>query len=380
MLMIRISFLAADLALRSYLLPLAHYMASLGSKLATRFPWVQVPMIIGAPMRVLAGPHLAVAITAAGGLGFIGPGAQTEDMKPDLENTRNMLNEKHDKLGAAMSTTLPIGVGFQLWNDNMKVAAELTEQYRPCVAWLFAPKDESRDYDIWSRALRAAHPSTQIWIQIGTVAEVKRLLQMAFRPDAIVVQGAEAGGHGRAHDGVGGLTLIPEVCDLLIDSNVDIPVIAAGGIVDGRGVAAALCLGAQGVAMGTRFLAASEARISKGYQSEIVRASDGGVNTTRTLLYNHLRGTFGWPKQYAPRTIINQSLIEHMAGVDFENLKVLHDAAADSGHGWGPDGRLATYAGASVGIIKDVRPAGDIVHNIRGGTAQVLKQLSRSRL
>ena len=145
-----------------------------------------------------------------------------------------------------------------------------------------------------------------------------------------------------------------------------IPLLAAGGIADGRGVAAALCLGASGAAMGSRFLASEEARISKGYQDEVVRATDGAAMTKRTLLYNHLRGTFGWPAGYSPRTIINKSLAEQPAGIPFDELKKRHDEAAKLGDaGWGPEGRLATYAGASVGLIPDVQSADSIVKNVR---------------
>ena len=192
-------------------------------------------------------------------------------------------------------------------------------------------------------------------------------------PDAIVVQGSEAGGHGRADDGIGLFTLLPEIIDLLREEGVQIPVLAAGGIADGRGIAAALCLGADGVAMGTRFLASKEARIRRGYQQEIVRASDGATNTTRTLLYNHLRGTFGWPKAYAPRTIINRTFIEHKDGASFEDLQKLHDEAAAKGdEAWGPEGRVATYASASIGLIKDVKSAGRIVQDTQRDARAIL--------
>jgi nitronate monooxygenase len=194
--------------------------------------------------------------------------------------------------------------------------------------------------------------------------EAKQLLQSVQRPDVVVIQGAESGGHGRAKDGMGLMALLPEVADAMASSRI--PLFAAGGIADGRGVAAAMCLGASGAVMGTRFLAASEARISRGYQNEVVRASDGAASTTRTLLYNHLRGTFGWPEEYSPRTIFNRSFIEQQEGKSFEELKKLHDEATKAGDkGWGPEGRLATYAGAAIGLIHEVKGAGDIVHDIR---------------
>ena len=322
-------------------------------------------------MRVLAGPELAVAVTEAGGLGFIGPNTKTENARSDLENARNLIQTSHQSL--AKSSTLPVGIGYQLWSDDLATAAKQIQQFQPCVVWLYAPEDEARDYASWSAEIRRASPRTQVWIQIGTVAEVERLLQSPELPDAVVVQGSEAGGHGRAEDGMGLMTLLPEIVDLLRGQRVQIPVLAAGGIADGRGVAAALCLGAGGVAMGTRFLASKEARISKGYQEEIVRASDGAANTTRTLLYNHLRGTFGWPKPYAPRTVINRTFIEHKDGASFEELQKLHDEAAARGdEAWGPEGRVATYASASIGLIKDVKSAGRIVQDAQREALAIL--------
>ncbi len=76
---------------------------------------------------------------------------------------------------------------------------------------------------------------------------------------------------------------------------------------DGRGVAASLVLGASGVCLGTRFLATPEAAISKGYKNAVVEAKDGGVTTTRTTVYDKIRGTIGWPESYNARGVLNQS-------------------------------------------------------------------------
>ncbi|GAB1214737.1 hypothetical protein ATERTT37_003906 [Aspergillus terreus] len=309
------------------------------------------------------------------GLGFIGPGIKTENTARDLEEASRLVEQLCSSSVFAetspFNSMLPIGVGFQLWSDDMDVAVAAIAKFKPCAAWLFAPRGGQSDFDTWTRYIRDASPETQIWIQIGTVSEAKQLLTSTERPDVVVVQGAEAGGHGRADDGMGLMTLLPEVADTLAGS--EIPLFAAGGIADGRGAAAALCLGASGVVMGTRFLAAKEARISNGYQREIVRASEGAVATTRTTLYNQLRGTHGWPSEYSPRTIVNRSFVEHKAGKPFDELKELHDQALKAGDsGWGPDGRLATYAGAAVGLIHEVKDAESIVHEVRD---EILKLL-----
>lgn len=351
----------------------------MAAELLARYPWVSRPFIASAPMRIMSGPALAVAVSRAGGLGFIGPAANAQDVTVNLEEASALVNKARTSSSPSVSNVfppanscLPVGVGFQLWADDLNAAVADIERFKPCAAWLFAPKEGPGELETWSRRIRGACPETQIWIQIGTLKEARELLNISERPDVVVVQGAEAGGHGRATDGMGLMTLLPEVADAMASSRI--PLLAAGGIADGRGAAAALCLGASGAVMGTRFLASSEARISKGYQNEIVRASDGAVATTRTLLYNHLRGTFGWPADYQPRTIINKSFLDHQAGIPFEELKRRHGEAAKTGDsGWGPEGRLATYAGASIGLINGVKAAGDIVREVQADALEKIR-------
>lgn len=338
------------------------------------YPWVKPPFIVSAPMRVMSGPHLALAVSKAGGLGFIGPGAKPESTDADLTTARDLLSQSPPLLNISHINnnnnnndgTLPIGVGFQLWNGNLDIAARAVHDHKPCAAWLFAPRNGQAELDQWATRLREASPGLQIWTQIGTVVEAIESAESQARPDVLVVQGAEAGGHGRSKDGMGLAALFPEIHDAVRDSP-GMALVAAGGIADGRGVAAALALGAAGVAMGTRFLASTEARIQKGYRDEVVRATDGARCTTKTLLYNHLRGTTGWPEQYSPRGIVNRSWSDHIAGVEFDELKRLHDEAErDAGErGWGPEGRLATYAGAAVGLVHDVKDAGVLVDEMR---------------
>lgn len=345
--------------------------------LARAYPWVKSPFIVGAPMRVMSGARLALAVSEAGGLGFIGPGAKAADTLRELET---VTSSSASVLGRAAQqhegALLPVGVGFQTWNGDLDVAASAVEKYKPCAAWLFAPRHGQQELDTWTARIRTSSRETQVWVQVGTIREALDAARSASPPDVLVIQGAEAGGHGRAKDGMGLLTLLPEVHDALASVGSNIPLFAAGGVADGRGVTAALALGAAGVVMGTRFLASTEAVISKGYQDEVVRASDGATTTTRTHLYNHLRGTFGWPEEFSPRTIVNQSWTDHQAGVPFPELQKRHDAAASAGDsGWGPDGRLATYAGANVGLIHSVEDAGAIVERVRNEAMGIAKSL-----
>jgi nitronate monooxygenase len=324
-------------------------------------------------MRVMSGPELAVTISAAGGLGFIGPGEKPESTAADLEMAKNLITSSN--IPQQQGSTLPVGVGFQIWNGNLDVSASAVSQHRPAAVWLFAPRNGQTDIDAWTQRLREESPGTKIWLQIGTLQEALDAVRSTSPPDVLVVQGAEAGGHGRTSDGSGFITLLPEIADATRESGI--PLIAAGGVADGRGVVAALGVGAAGVAMGTRFLASQEARIKKGYQDEVVRATDGGANTVRTHLYNHLRGTFGWPEQFSPRTITNQSWAEKQAGTAFEDIKKHHDDAVSKGDAaWGPNGWTATYAGANIGLIKGITGAHDIVTGTRREAVNIIQALT----
>ncbi|KAK4176361.1 putative 2-nitropropane dioxygenase precursor [Triangularia setosa] len=349
------------------------------NSLESNYPWTSFPPIISAPMRVMSSPALALAVSEAGGLGFIGPGIKPESIMTDLSEVSSMFSDRGSttlKRLAGDGGVLPVGIGFQLWNGDLALAKKAVEKFVPAAIWLFAPKDGQKDVAEWTEGLReATKGKSRIWLQVGTLGEaVEAAGSKRGRPDVLVIQGQEAGGHGRTSDGASLGTLVPEIKDAL---KGDIPLVAAGGIADGRGVAAALCLGASGVAMGTRFLCSEEARIKKGYQDAVLEANDGGKNTVRTHLYNHLRGTFGWPEErWAPRTIVNKSWEEHTQGVEFEQLKERHDQSVneDGDRAWGRQtGRTATYAGSGVGLVRSVDPAGEIVKKAREEAKGILR-------
>lgn len=210
----------------------------------------------------------------------------------------------------------------------------------------------------------------------------------ACKPDVLVVQGIDAGGHGLTH-GAGIVSLLPEVSTAiatLVDAGElgqeEAPIlIAAGGIADGRGVAAALTLGAEGVCMGTRYLASEEAEIAAGYKNEVLRAWDGGQCTVRSSVYDTLRGTTDWPQQYGGRGVINQSYHDAMAGMDWDvNKRKYADAIKAGDGGWGVDGRMTTYASTAVGLVTQVKPAKVITEEVRKEALEVLKKTAEARL
>lgn len=127
--------------------------------------------------------------------------------------------------------------------------------------------------------------------------------------------------------------------------------------------------------MGTRFLAAKEAKISNGYQQDVLRTTDGGQNTVRTTLYDHLAGRIDWPSDYDGRNIVNESFNDHVSGVEFEVNKERYAKAATLGdEGWGLKGRLTEYVGSAVGLVKVVAPAAEIVAKVREDAKRMLKQ------
>jgi nitronate monooxygenase len=329
-------------------------------------------------MLILSGPTLAVAVSEAGGLGFIGPGAQPEHLQKELEDAVALVSQSK-RLASHLATSgvLPVGIGIQLWKGDLGVTVKIlrgvADSHPPCAVWLFAPRRGQEEIDVWSREIRAASPRTRIWVQVASTQDAFGSAHSADTPDVLVVQGTDAGGHSRVKS-ASIMTLVPEVSDALTSTYSRVPIIAAGGIGDGRGAAAALTLGAAGVALGTRFLATPEARINPGYQRAILAGRDGGQTTVRTQLYNHLRGTMNWPELYDARGLINASWRDHVAGMSFEQNKELHDKAVPKGESaWGDEeGRTATYAGTVVGLVKEVKPAAKIVKEVRETSKAIL--------
>lgn len=332
--------------------------------LKVQYPWTSSPLIALAPMRLISTSPLAVAVSRAGGLGFLGVGT-------DVSNLSTLLNQSHaafqnNPMSELPDGIVPVGVGFICWGADLSVVLSVISNtlFKPAAAWLFAPREPS-DLVQWSQGIRqVSNGKTKIWIQVGTV---KMALDVAksCKPDVLVIQGADAGGHGLAQSS-SIISLLPECADALDREGFGhIPLIAAGGIVDGRGVAAALTLGASGVTMGTRFLASPESVISGGYREAIINATDGGVTTARTTVYDRLRGTHGWPEIYNGRGVLNQSFFDDERGMPEEENKKLYESATELGdEGWGEKGRMTTYAGTGVGLIHKVIPAAEIVAEV----------------
>ena len=203
---------------------------------------IEVP-IIGAPFGPWDQVELAAAISGAGALGSVGTALRTV---PELQAQWERLRELTDRPFAINHTVRPF--------DEAAFAATLA----------FRPAAISFHLSVPADLIARAHEEGILWIQqVMNRAQAMEAVEAAA--DVIIAQGGEAGGNS---GWVATMVLVPQVVDVA----GDIPVIAAGGIADGRGLAAALVLGAQGVSMGTRFLAATEMRVADAWKRRIVAA------------------------------------------------------------------------------------------------------------
>ncbi|KAL2866777.1 nitronate monooxygenase [Aspergillus lucknowensis] len=341
---------------------------SANSTLRAHYPWTKTPLVASAPMLNIATAPLSISVSEAGGLGFLAGGYDVSGLESKLEQAVQLIKQSTFRTRQVYASTgiLPIGVGFLNWGADLTKSIAAIEKYRPCAVLFFGPNSIPDDLP-WAEQVRAVtHGKTKIWVQVGTVAEAVAVAE-ALDPDVLVVQGSDAGGHGLARS-ASIITLVPEVKDALARRNVKagIPLLAAGGIVDGRGMAASLALGASGAVMGTRFLASSEAAIASGYQAEVPRASDGGISTVRSTVYDRVRGILSWPARYDGRGIINRSYIDAVNGgmSDEENRALYQEELKKGDAGWGPNARLTTYAGTGVGLVDKKLPAAEVVANV----------------
>ncbi|KAH8596945.1 hypothetical protein B0O99DRAFT_619036 [Bisporella sp. PMI_857] len=341
--------------------------------LQIHYPWTTSPLIASAPMRLISTAPLALAVSQAGGFGFLGAGT-------DSSTLQSLLNSVNESLfsSSPLEThhdTLPVGVGFICWGTDLHSALQAlkSQSRKPAAAWLFAPNSNS-ELVAWAEGIReATDGKTKIWVQVGSVKDALEAVRMC-KPHVLVIQGNDAGGHGLAQS-ASLITLLPECRDALAEAGLsdDLVLIATGGIMNGQGAAAALVLGADGVCLGTRFLASPEAAISNGYRQDVVSAKDGGVSTGRTKVYDTLRGTTGWPEIYNGRAVLNHSFWDHENGMTEEENKRRYEEALKLGDdGWGENGRLTAYAGAGVGLVKKVMPARDIVLELQEGVRLAL--------
>ena len=202
--------------------------------------------------------------------------------------------------------------------------------------------------------------------QVQSLAQARQVLQQGA--DIIVAQGAEAGGHGARR---ATLPLVPAVVDMVVASGRDVPVVAAGGIADGRGLAAALMLGAAGVLMGTRFHAAEESLVAPEAKRRIVASS--GDDTLRSKIFDIAMGD-RWPQEYTSRALANR-FSETWRG---REAVLAADPAAIAGYAKaraaGEFDTATVNAGEAIDLIRAVEPAGEIVARVVAEAEAALAQ------
>lgn len=300
--------------------------------------------VILAPMANASGGELAAAVTRAGGLGMIGGGYG----KPDW------IAEQF-----ALAGNQSVGCGFITWSlEKNQQALDETLERSPAAVFL-----SFGDPKPYAEKIKAS--GTVFICQVQTVKDAKRALDVGA--DLIVAQGAEAGGHSGKR---GTLTLVPEVADAINARGSDALLVAAGGIGDGRGLAASLMLGADGVLVGTRFWASNEALVHKNMLREAIAAS--GDDTLQTSVMDVARN-LDWPERYTAHALKNKFTDQWHGRLD--ELQKAGKAEADKWTAaWaaGDTDIANTMVGETTGLISSVMPAAEILEAIVSEASDII--------
>jgi nitronate monooxygenase len=310
------------------------------STVLTRLLNIQHPILL-APMGSAAGGKLAAAVTHAGGLGILGSGYANETA------VRHQLG----KAGNAR-----VGVGFILWAlDRNPAALDVALDARPAAIML-----SFGDPTPYTKRIKAV--GSKIICQVQTLEQAKQAAEAGA--DVIIAQGRDAGGHSGMTRGTIGL--VPAI----VDAVASIPVVAAGGIADGRGLAAALSLGAAGVLMGTRFTATRESLWDQAMKEKAV--ASGGDQTEQTRVFDIVRAA-PWPSIYPGRALRND-FVEQWHGkeqsLEAQQKQVEAAYLATSANDFG---QRAVWAGEGIDLVSDIPLAHDVIERIIDQAAAVLR-------
>jgi nitronate monooxygenase len=300
----------------------------------TKLLGISHPILL-APMDLVADARLTAAVTAAGGFGILGGGYGDEQW---LARELDLLDQSHTRFG----------VGFITWSmAKQPKLLDLALEHKPAAVMLsFGNPEPFVD--------RIKRTGAILICQIQSLALAKEAA--AAGADVLVAQGTEAGGHGASR---GFVSLLPEVVDAI---GRNIPVVAAGGIADGRGLAAALMLGASGILLGTRFYATHEAAGAQAAKERIRAAT--GDDTLRSIVFDISRRNV-WPAPFTGRCLRNAHL-DRWFGREVELLRHQEEestryAAARSDNDFDI---AAVIAGESSGLVRDIPSVTDIVQRV----------------
>ena len=299
---------------------------------------IQYPVFQGG-MAWVADASLAAAVSNAGGLGLISSiNAGTDAVRAEIRKCKEL-------------TDKPFGVNIMLQAPNAGEIAQMVVEEGVKIVTTGAGSP-SQYMPMWKEAGIKVIP---------VIASVALALKMqAAGADAVVAEGAESGGHvGELHT----MPLVPQVVDA-----VDIPVIAAGGICDGRGAAAAFMLGADAIQVGTRFLSAAECNVHPEYKEKILKATDISTIVTGKTLGHPVRSL----KTPFSKTFAR---MESDASVSSEEVMAFGSGSLRRAVQEGdPNGSY--MAGECAGMVRRIEPAKDIVEDLMSGAEKVLKAVS----
>ncbi|MGY1632652.1 NAD(P)H-dependent flavin oxidoreductase [Geodermatophilus sp. SYSU D01186] len=300
--------------------------------------------VVGAPMAGVAGGALARAVSLGGGLGMIGVGNATT---PEFVAEQAAIPAADD---------LPFGIGLMAWVlETRPELLEATIEARPALV--------SVSFGDPAPAVGPLHDAgIAVATQVNTVADVARASEAGV--DVLVAQGTEAGGH-TGHRAA--LPLLQEVLGL-----TDRPVLAAGGIATGAGMAAALAAGAAGVWIGTPLLACPEGLNSPAARARVTAAR--GEDTVLTRAFDVAQG-LAWPERWPGRALVNEfSRTWHGREADLPGHPDC--ARVVEGRRTGDLDAAPLYAGESVGLVTAERPAADVVRELAEAAEQRLRAVA----
>ncbi len=303
----------------------------------TRLLGIKYPIFQGG-MAWVAEYHLAAAVSEAGGLGIIGAAnAPAEWVREQIRETKKR-------------TSNPFGVNVMLMSPNADDLAKLViEEGVPIVTT--GAGNPGKYMEGWKNA------GIKVIPVVPSVALAKRMERAGA--DAVVAEGTESGGHIGENTT---MCLVPQVADA-----VEIPVIAAGGIADGRGIAASFMLGAEGVQLGTRFLAAEECQVHPVYKQLVVDAKDTDSIVTGRYTGHPCRNV----KTKFSKKLANGERDGSLTPEEFENItlgslrKAVQDGNLDEG---------SFLCGAIAGLVKKTEPAKDMIEEMFREAEALLNQ------
>ncbi|PNY29432.1 Nitronate monooxygenase [Tolypocladium capitatum] len=338
------------------------------------FPWVLSPVICNGPMIGAACPALAAEVSKAGGIGFLSSVFDVSKNSAQLSKLDADLTESKALLGSGAGVPLRIGISFITGHGSIGLFAETAlptiAKHRPAAVWLFAPAEDGavRPHGAIVRALKAlGGPTPRVFVQVGNVAAAREAV--ADGADVLVCQGIDAGGH-QFRRGMGVVSLVPEVRKMLDEEfgGRQVGLLAAGGIVDEKGVAAMMALGKH-----FEFTVADESIYPDHRKQLVLETVDGGSSTLKSPFNDQINNSELWGPLYDGRAITGPIHDRFLAGSSLEECRksLKEDYSPEES-----TKIINTWAGTGVGLVRTSLPAGEIVKEVREGAKDHIRKLA----